>query len=176
MTQKQFLRSLSHKLRGVPALEREEALRYYREYLQDAALEPKADVTPLVGTPGECARGILADSLIRQERAAQKAAEPARSDGGRVVLGVLMLPVWLIAFAVLLSLGVSGAALALGGAAALPAAFLMVGELGQALVVAGYGLLLISVGVLLIIGTAALWRLCVRGAAALLRRKGAEDA
>ena len=52
----------------------------------------------------------------------------------------------------------------------------MVGELGQALVVAGYGLLLISVGVLLIIGTAALWRLCVRGAAALLRRKGAEDA
>ena len=99
MTQKQFLRSLSHKLRGVPAPEREEALRYYREYLQDAALEPKADVTPLVGTPGECARGILADNLIRQEQAAQQAAEPARSDGGRVVLGVLMLPVWLIASA-----------------------------------------------------------------------------
>ena len=49
-------------------------------------------------------------------------------------------------------------------------------EREEALVVAGYGLLLISVGVLLIIGTAALWRLCVRGAAALLRRKGAEDA
>ena len=185
MTQAQFLRALSRRLRGLPEAERDEALRYYREYLQDADLEPKADVTPLVGTPDECARGILADSLIRQERDAT--VKSGWQSFKLVLLGILAAPVALplaiaafalvvTVFAALIACFVSGGALALAGVAFLPAALFMAGGPGQALIVAGYGLLLISVGILMIIGTTALWRVCVRGMAALLRRKGAEHA
>ena len=79
-------------------------------------------------------------------------------------------------FAVLAWFFLGGIALVIAGAAFLPAAVFMTGALGQGLIVAGYGLLLISVGILMIIGTTALWRVCVRGVAALLRRKGAEHA
>ena len=91
MTQQQFLRALSRKLRGVPAPEREEALRYYKEYLQEAALDPQADVTPLVGTPEECARGILADSLIRKEQSAN--VKSGWESFWLVVLGIFAAPV-----------------------------------------------------------------------------------
>ena len=185
MTQAQFLRALSRRLRGLPEAERDEALRYYKEYLQDSDLEPKADVTPLVGTPDECARGILADSLIRQERDAT--VKSGWQSFKLVLLGVLAAPVALplaiaafalcvTVFAVLIACFISGVALALAGVAFLPAALFMTGALGQGLIVAGYGLLLISVGILMIVGTTALWRVCVRGVAALLRRKGAEHA
>ena len=184
MTQAQFLRSLSRKLRGLPAAEREEALRYYREYLQDAELAAGADVTPLVGTPAEAARGLLADRLIRQEQEAKV------SSGWRsfwlVVLGIFAAPVALplaivavalliVVFAVLLSLIITGVALVLGGAAMLPAAF-FAATLGQGLVVAGYGLLTAAVGALLALGAVVLWRMVVRGMASLLRLKGADHA
>ena len=182
MTQSQFLRVLSRRLRGLPEAEREEALRYYKEYLQDAGLDPKADVTPLVGTPHECARGILADSLIRREQEAT--VRSGWQSFWLVLLGIFAAPVALplaiaafvlliVVFAVLAALFVSGVALAIAGVALLPAAIFMAGALGQGLIAAGYGLLLISVGILMMIGTAALWRLVVRGMAALLRRKGA---
>ena len=184
MTQQQFLRALSRKLRGVPAPEREEALRYYKEYLQEAALDPQADVTPLVGTPEECARGILADSLIRKEQSAN--VKSGWESFWLVVLGIfaapLALPLAIVAlalvivvFAVLFALIATGAGLAIGGAGTLVMTF-FAPSLAQGLIVAGYGLLLIAAGTALVIGAAALWRLAVRGMAALLRRKGANHA
>ena len=182
MTQQEFLRALARKLRGLPQTEREDALRYYSEYLQDADLAPGADVTPLVGTPEECARGILADSLIRQEQAGN--VKSGWRSFWLVLLGIFAAPVALplaivalvlviVVFALLLSFFVTGIALALSGLA-MP--FLipidMTGAPGQLLVVAGYGLVMIAIGVLIVIGTAALWRLVVRGMASLLRGKG----
>ena len=180
MTQAQFLRALARRLRGLPEAERDEALRYYKEYIEEAGLERGADVTGLVGTPEQAARGLLADSLIRQEREANM--KSGWQSFRLVLLGILAAPVALplaiaafvlviVVFAVLAALFVSGAAVAVAGAATVPAAFLMVGTLGQALIVVGYGLLMISVGVLLVLGAAALWRLAVRAVASLLRRK-----
>ena len=181
MTQQEFLRALARKLRGLPQTEREDALRYYSEYLQDADLAPGADVTPLVGTPEECARGILADSLIRQEQAGN--VKSGWRSFWLVLLGIFAAPVALplaivalvlviVVFALLLSFFVTGAALALSGLAMPFLAFGSTGAPGQLLVVAGYGLVMIAIGVLIVIGTAALWRLVVRGMAALLRGKG----
>lgn len=182
MTQQQFLRALSRKLRGVPAPEREEALRYYKEYLQEAALDPQADVTPLVGTPEECARGILADSLIRKEQSAN--VKSGWESFWLVVLGIFAAPVALplaiaalvlviVVFAVLTAFFAAGLGLAGGGVGMLVMTF-FAPSAAQGLIVAGYGLLMISVGVLMVIGTAVLWALVVRGMASLLRRKGAK--
>ena len=172
MTQQQFLRALSRKLRGVPAPEREEALRYYKEYLQEAALDPQADVTPLVGTPEECARGILADSLIRKEQSAN--VKSGWESFWLVVLGIFAAPVALpLAIAALVLVIAAGLGLAGGGVGMLVMTF-FAPSAAQGLIVAGYGLLMISVGVLMVIGTAVLWALVVRGMASLLRRKGAK--
>ena len=184
MTQAQFLRALARRLRGLPEAEREEALRYYKEYMADAGLERGADVTKLVGTPEQAARGLLADSLIRQEREANM--KSGWQSFKLVLLGIFAAPVALplaiaafvlviVMFAVLAALFVSGVAVAVAGVAMIPAAFFMVGTLGQALIVVGYGLLMISVGILLVLGTAALWRLAVRTVASMLRAKGGPE-
>lgn len=175
MTQAQFLRALRRKLRGVPEAERAQALRYYKTYLQDAGLASGDDVTTLVGTPEQAARGILADNRIRQDRAQAAPKQEERSGAGRVLLGIFTVPFALIAFAVLLAFGFSGAGLVLGGAAMAALAF-FTGAVGQGLIVAGYGLLMISVGVLLVVAVVVLWSLVARGMSALLRGKGAEDA
>ena len=184
MTQAQFLRALARRLRGLPEAEREEALRYYKEYMADAGLERGADVTKLVGTPEQAARGLLADSLIRQEREANM--KSGWQSFKLVLLGIFAAPVALplaiaafvlviVVFAVLAALFVSGVAVAVAGVAMIPAAFFMVGTLGQALIVVGYGLLMISVGILLVLGTAALWRLAVHTVASMLRAKGGPE-
>lgn len=168
MTQSQFLRSLARKLRGLPAGEREEALRYYREYLQEAGIPRGEDVTDRVGTPEQAARAVLADAQIRQTQA--KLQRERRASTVRVLLGVLLFIPLLVAFSVLLAFGLTGAGLGLGGLAALCMTFFTDG-LAQGLIVAGYALLLISVGVLLVIGALVLTRLLARAVRALLLRE-----
>ena len=174
MTQAQFLRALSRRLRGVSEAEREEALRYYKEFLQEADLEPKADVTPLVGTPEECARGILADSQIRQTNTA--AAAERRESSTRVLLAILLAPVAFVVFVTLIAFFASGVGLALGGVLLPFLAIGATGPIGQLLIILGYGLLMIAVGVLMIVAVIVLWRLTVRGCAAVLHGKGESHA
>ena len=174
MTEKQFLRALSRKLRGLPEAERSEALRYYREYIQDAGLEPGADVTPLVGSPDEAARGMLADSQIRQTN--ETAAAERRESGTRVLLAILLAPVAFAVFVTLIALFASGAGLALGGLLMPFLAIGTTGPVGQLLIIIGYGLLMIAVGVLMIVAVIVLWRLAVRGYAAVLHGKGESHA
>ena len=169
MTQQEFLRRLKRLLRHAPEAERNEALRYYREYLQDAGLRPGQDVTPLVGTPEQAARGVLADAQIRQSQA--QARQQHRMETGRVILAIVLFLPMLIALIVLIAFGMTGLGLTLGGIAALGTVF-FAGSPAQALVVAGYALLMISVGVLLVIAVFVLSRLLVRGLRVLLKGKG----
>ena len=178
MTKAQFLRALARKLRPLPPKEREDALRYYREYLQEASVSPKEDVTPLVGTPQQAARGILSDSRVRQAR--MEADLERRSGVGYTLWRILAVPLGIllgiICFSTMISLAAAGAALVLGGAALPFLSLRSAGGLGQTLVVAGYGLLLIAVGILLAVGVIVLWRLTASAVAYLVRGKGEDDA
>ena len=117
MTQQEFLRQLKRLLRHAPEAERAEALRYYREYLQDAGLQPGQDVTPLVGTPEQAARGVMADAQIRQNQA--QAQMHRRMEIGRIVLAIVLFLPMVIALALLVAFGMTGLGLVLGGIAAL---------------------------------------------------------
>lgn len=60
MDRAEFMRRLSDLLQDVPPAEREEALQYYNDYLDDAGEGNEAGVIASLGTPEELARTIKA--------------------------------------------------------------------------------------------------------------------
>ncbi|MDE6318160.1 MAG: hypothetical protein K2M22_00285 [Lachnospiraceae bacterium] len=60
MDRAEFMRRLSDLLQDVPPAEREEALQYYNDYLDDAGVGNEAGVIASLGTPEELARTIKA--------------------------------------------------------------------------------------------------------------------
>ena len=60
MTKEDFLRELAYMLQDVAEEEREEALAYYRDYLEDAGPEAEQEVLQELGTPAQVAAVIKA--------------------------------------------------------------------------------------------------------------------
>ena len=63
MNKERFMIELERLLRGLPAEEKEDALNYYREYIEDAGFSDIDDVTDKLGTPKSVARSILGESV-----------------------------------------------------------------------------------------------------------------
>lgn len=61
MKKKQFLERLEQLLAGLPQEEREEAMSWYRDYLDDAGEEQEAEVIARLGSPEDVANSILAN-------------------------------------------------------------------------------------------------------------------
>ena len=59
MTKHEFLKELEKRLRHLPREDREDALRYYSEYIDDMNLPPEADVSARLGTPKDVAKNII---------------------------------------------------------------------------------------------------------------------
>ena len=74
MTRAEFLTALAEKLQGVTVDEREEALKYYNEYLDEAGPENEEAVIAELGTPQKVANIIIANSSAVPS--AEKAAKP----------------------------------------------------------------------------------------------------
>lgn len=58
MRKEEYLRSLEQLLYNIPAEDREEALQFYRDYLEDAGPEAEEEVLRSLGTPQELAESI----------------------------------------------------------------------------------------------------------------------
>ena len=111
----------------------------------------------------------MADAQIRQNQA--QAQMHRRMEIGRIVLAIVLFLPMVIALALLVAFGMTGLGLVLGGIAALGTIF-FAGSLAQGLIVAGYALLMFSVGGLLVIAVLVLVRLLWRGLRTLLKGKG----
>lgn len=59
MTKHEFLNELEKRLRHMPREDREDALRYYSEYIDDMNLPPDADVSARLGNPKDVAKEII---------------------------------------------------------------------------------------------------------------------
>lgn len=60
MDRAEFMRRLSDLLQDVPPAEREEALQYYNDYIDDAGEGNEAEIIASLGTPEELAKSIMA--------------------------------------------------------------------------------------------------------------------
>ena len=185
MNKNAFLSELSRKLRRLPKEDFEDAMNYYNEYFLDAGVDDTTDVTPLVGTVDEVAKTILDDCTEKQ-------FEKVKTEGGvknstkavwLVILGIFAAPVALplaiaaaavvfalliTIFAVVFSLVIASAAIAFAGLVAIPAIFWATTP-AQGMVVAGFSLMGIAIGILFCIAFYKLGELIVKGIIKLIR-------
>ena len=185
MNKNAFLSELSRKLRRLPREDYDDAINYYNEYLLDAGIDDSEDVTPLVGTVDEVAKTILDDCTEKQ-------FEKVKTEGGvknstkavwLVILGIFAAPVALplaivavaliftilvTIFAVVFSLVIASAAVAFAGLVAIPAIFWATTP-AQGMVIAGFSLMGIAIGILLCIAFYKLGEVIVKGIIKLVR-------
>lgn len=129
MNREQFLARLGSRLKRLPPEDREDALEYYKEYLDDAGPENEAATISAWGTPEQVASQILADYAVKQGDG-KPTAKRGLSTAWTVVLAIfaspiavpvaaaifcVMLALIVAVAAVILAAGACAAALAVGG-------------------------------------------------------------
>ncbi|MCL2094675.1 DUF1700 domain-containing protein [Candidatus Saccharibacteria bacterium] len=154
MDKAEYLAELERRLKALPESERQDALDYYKGYLDDAPGQGKKAMKEL-GTPAEVAAKILAEFSIKKAPKTDESKKKGMSTTLAVILAVFAAPIGLplaiavftVAFALLITLialivsfGASGVAMILAGIAYLPIALIVLiqdGALGLATLGAG---------------------------------------
>lgn len=143
MNREEFLVSLERHLRHLPREERQEALDYYREYIEDAGPVGEEEVIRSLGEPKEVAEQVI-------QEAAWKAVEtPAEDQRRRNLLKTM----WIVLLSIMagpiaVPLAISAVAVAVALLAAVLAALFSVVLAGAASVLAGAGLFVFGIPVL----------------------------
>ena len=90
MTREEYIRELRARIAHLPKEEREAAMSYYVEYLEDAADKSMEEIIMELGTPRDVAERIIADC-------AQSRKEQNSESAGCLVglLAALTSPIWL---------------------------------------------------------------------------------
>ena len=167
MTPDQYIQDLRRAIRSLPPQDEDEAVAYYKEYLDDAD-DPTAAMAAL-GAPKDVAAEILANYVGRQD------TKPGFGVLWAVLLGILAVPVGIPLFCVVLALVITvlsvvfsllatAVALVVGGISMVVTGVMVIGQnaptvmwmIGGGLVAAAIGLLgtygMIAAGRAIVIG------------------------
>ena len=187
MNKKEFLQKLEYYLRHLTEDDKNDALEYYSEYIDDLGLGDDDDVCARIGTPREVSRQIIAQTTERRisEQTEKKTVRGSGSILWLIILGIFASPIALplaiaavviiIAFVivigtVLVSFFISGGALVISGIALAFISFIS-GSVAQVFTCIGSGLVIIGVGILILMGTAKITSLIIRGFSSIINRK-----
>lgn len=183
MNKKEYLNELGKRLKGLPAEDREDALRYYEELIGDMGYSDDDDVSLRLGQPREAARNIFQDTTSKYvDRAAGEAKGPKKARNTATViwltiLGILSAPISLplvavafamavVLFALVIALIVTLFAVSLScivaGFCSVVGAFVLPGFISKTAWF-GVGLGSLGAGLLIGIGTVAVLRLIIKG-------------
>lgn len=66
MNKEQYLKKLRKKLKGMPEVDREDALRFYEDYIDEACLADARDVEQVLGMPETVAGRILEECMEKE--------------------------------------------------------------------------------------------------------------
>ena len=186
MNKERFMIELERLLRGLPSDEREDALNYYREYIEDAGFSDRDDVTDKLGTPKQVARSILGESVEKHVEV-QREKKDVRSGAStlwRILLYICAAPfaipvvavvaaLFIALVAVVFSVGValvcSGGAMIFAGIILIPAVFWSL-TTPQVMIVIGAILVLIPLGVIWCIGCYKVCGVMLKAVAGLARK------
>ena len=157
MNKGQFLKELKVRLKYLPATDREDAIRFYDEYISEMELSDDEDVTAKLGTPKEIASDIISQCTQKHidNEKEQKTVKGGATTIWLVILGILSLPLslplaivaltFIFVFIVLFLVMI---VVAFAGAIAIPYA-LFVHGVAQKIFTLGYGLVSLGGGVLM---------------------------
>lgn len=175
MNKTQFLKELSKNLRNIPAEDREDALRFYTEFIADMGAGKDDDVTGTLGTPKEAAAEIIASCVDKRLKTGTKRADMAAV---KIVLGSLFVKPAAAALLVLMVAGIivagfsavfCGVFIAAAGVACVPGILWAIGA-AQKFVVFGFMLLLAALGIIIVMLTFKLIGLGFKGVAVFARK------
>ncbi|MCR5323866.1 MAG: DUF1700 domain-containing protein [Lachnospiraceae bacterium] len=186
MNKHEFIKQLEHYLRHLTDDDRNDAIEYYSEYINDLGLDDNADVCARIGTPREVSRQIIAQTTERRitEQTKKKTVRGSGSILWLIILGIFASPIALpIAIAavviiialvitvgsVLLSFFIAGGAMVIGGIALALLSF-ATGSIAQVFVCIGSGLLVAGLGILILFATGKVTSLIIRGFSAIINR------
>lgn len=186
MNKDKFLSKLKFKLSKLPEEDRENALRYYIEYFEDAGPEQEQEILNELGDPEQVAAQILSEYAIHSMESQPKSMKKGLSAVWLIIASVFAAPVALplaiaavavalvlvvCLFAVLISLfAVVVSILATGLACILAALYVAFYHFPTALTIGGLGLLTSGLGLLLLPPVYALARKSIHGLAYLFQR------
>ena len=80
MSRKEYMEQLDMLLRDIPHTERQEALKYYEDYFEDAGEEHEADVIEELGSPEDLAKKLREDLKREESEAAFAEREEKRPE------------------------------------------------------------------------------------------------
>ncbi len=175
MNKSQFLKELTKNLRNLPAEDREDALIYYTEYLDDMGVSAEDDVTQKLGTPKAVAAEIVANCVDKRLKSGTRRGNIVAL---KIVLGSLFVkPAAAVALVLMVtciiaaafSAALCGVCLAAAGAACVPGMLWAIGA-AQKLVIFGFMLLLAALGIIIIMLTVKLAGLGFKGVAVFARK------
>lgn len=178
MNKIEYISELKHRLKYLPAEDREDAIAYYEEYLDDLGLTDIDNVSGKLKSPKEAAREIIENCTVKalEEQKSDKSIKGSGKIIWLVILGIASLPVSLpvaivavavavtilvVAFAVLVAIAATALAVFVGGFVGIGMCFVVPG-IATKVVTFGASLLLLGVGALLIIGIFELFVLIIR--------------
>ncbi len=186
MNKKVFLADLKQRLKHLPKEDREDALDYYEEYLQDMELDDTDDVIGKIGHPKDIAREIISNCTAKH-------IDNQKEEGGvknsammiwLIILAVCAAPVALpiigvvliLLFALLIvvislvfAIGIAGFAFLFAGISSCIVGIFALG-FAQKMVCTGIGLIGISIGLLFAIVTIKSAEWSIRGIAKLFQK------
>ena len=166
MNKGQFLKELKVRLKYLPATDREDAIRFYDEYISEMELSDDEDVTAKLGTPKEVASDIISQCTQKQidDTKEQRTVKGSAKTAWLVILGILSLPIVILIATflfVLIVLILAAVVVIFAGALAIPWALFVPG-FAQKMFTLGYGLISLGIGVLITYALTALLRKIIR--------------
>lgn len=170
MSKDEYIRELRSRIAHLPADEREAALTYYIEYLEELGEERIDEAIRELGTPKEVAERIIADYAQRSRENGEHRQMFSSGGNGCLIAGIAVLtsPIWLtLAVALLgvvigLTIGLAAIVFALLLCAVLPFAvgvWALSYYVGTGLFLMGIGLAFAGLLLLLITGISSLFQL-----------------
>lgn len=162
MNRREFLKTLRRELESLPFDEREEALAYYEEYLDEAGPEREEDAIRSFGSPREIAARILADHAIKTPPKTPKEGfskiwlivlaifSAPLALPLAIALGAMVFSMFIAVISVVFSIGLVALVLILGGGATIVASFfsILTGP-GTFFFLLGSGMVMVGLGILL---------------------------
>ena len=187
MDKQTFLQELDYRLRHMPEEDKLDAIEYYSEYIDDLNLPPDSDICIHLGSPKEVARQIIADTTEKKidEQQEKNTTKGFGSILWLVILGIFASPIALplaiaaiaLIFAgvvtigsIIFAFGVSGFACVISGIL-ITIVSLTAAGLAQKFIVLGCGLFVIGLGIMFLLGTAALSRALVSLISSIIKKR-----
>lgn len=178
MNKSEYIKELERRLKYIPTEDREDAISYYTEYLDEIELSESEDISNKIGTPKEIAKEIIENATTKaiNEQQENKSVKGSGKIVWLVILGIASIPVSLplvcvalvvaitlmiTIFAIVFSFVVAAVAIVFAGFCALAASVITPGFANK-LIGIGAGAAMIGVGVLALFGSIALYKLIVK--------------